>query len=398
MKIFAQQGYGPKDKLVNGLNDKIIAGAILSPRYVKPERMPEKIKELQENGGQALIDPELYATDFIAHPTPNLGALEEWDYFTRPKRSALISGTAIPGLVRGALEAQINLGVDELIAPNLYIRQADSIDTAVALNFLNQTKAVSSELSDKPVYGTIAVHRDAMLDGNNFKDILDGLTGLDTPPDGYYIIAGSSEQQSSGNFIRSDLYKPEIIAGWMYTNYALSINGAKVINGYCFLLSTLMGICGASASASGWSSGLRKFCIDRYARSQNSGGRQPGIRYLSAPLLSYIRQTDYEVFSALAPEIRNDLATDAPYQNEPTRTEEALQAWDGLNNLSQTFCNPQNDILTNLNAYNNHLNEAAQHWRTLGSAGISGEVEANIERLEAIADGIELFKEWAELA
>lgn len=398
MKIFAQHGYGPKDKLTLGLEEGIIDGVILSPRYWKPERMQAEIEKLQYDGAIIAMDPEFYATPFISHPSPNLGALEEWDYFRSPKRSTLISGSAIQRVLSSSVTAQSSLGLTHIIAPNVYIKQADSIETAIAINFLNETKRTCSQLTDVPVFGTLAIHRDALLSGRDFRELLDSLTGIDSPPDGYYIIVGSSEQQSTGRYVRSDLSQPEVIAGWMYANYVFSLNDAEVFNGYSFLLSPLLGMCGASASASGWSSGLRKFCIDRYVRTKG-GGSAPNTRYVSNALMAHIKQTDLDAFSALDSEVLNGIDSDQPYTDgEPSRTEEALQAWDALKAATDLSGNLIDDSPELIDDFCDKIEESRTRWRHLQSVGLSSEAEQNIERLNAMERGIEIFSEWAELA
>jgi len=399
MNIFAQQGHATADKIENALDKGFIKGAILSPRYIRPERMKDMLSRVQTRRGLALIDPEFYATGYISNPAPNLGALEEWDYFQPARRKDLISGTAIPGIIKKAVESQAGMGVDACIAPNLYIKHADSIDTAIALNILNQTKARSSEITDKPVYGTIALHRDALLANNNFRDILDGLTGLDNPPDGYYITVGSNEMQSTGNFIRSDLDHPEVLAAWMYMNYALSLNGAKVINGYCFQQSPLLAICGAEACASGWFSGLRKFCINKYIRQGTGGGNLPNARYLSNPLLSFIRQTEYAAYRQIVPEIANGLSMDTIYETEDvSQTNQSLQSWEALHTLAGGIPNDLSNISKALEQFIKQINHAQALWSFIQSEGFTLEIEPNLERLGAMIEAIQLFKEWAEIA
>lgn len=396
MNIFAQDGYGPGGKLKQALDGGFVGGVVLSPRYSRPDKLHERVAELRGEARTLLMDPEYYATDVISNPNANCGSLEEWNYFRRPSRSRLISGTAIPEVIRGAVQAQSDAGLESFIAPNLFIRQADSIDTGIAINFLNQTKAAASEVTNGPVYGTLAIHRDAILSGNQFLEILDDLTGMDSPPDGYYLILGSSEQNSSGRFVRSDLSNARVIAAWMYANYVLSINGAKLINGYCFLLGPLMGVCGANAAASGWSSGLRKFCFDRYIRSAASGGRSPNTRYLSAPLMAHIKQTDLDTFESIRPGIRNGLSLDGAYDTDVSRTDEALQSWEGLERMGNhpSF---SGDILKDLTIFRGLIEDARSRWITIQSAGISSEVEPNLERLQAMEEGIEIFTQWAEL-
>jgi len=396
MKIFAQQGYGPKDKLSRGLTDKVIGGTILSPRYLKHDKMQDKINELTDLGGQILMDPELYAARYISNPSSNLGNLETWNYFQMPKRSSLISGVAIDDVIQKSLEAQANLELQEWIAPNVYIENADSIETAISLNFINRTKKVAQLCGDCPVFATLAISRDAVMAGAGFQDIFDSLTAVESPPDGYYLIMGTQSNQPSANQVRSDLYHPQVIAGWMYMNYVLSINGARIINGYCHLLSPLLGICGAEATASGWFSGLRQFSMNRYIRT-TGGGRAPAIRYVSNPLLARVKQTDYIQFEAELSQISNGLTHDAIYKTgEPSRTEEALQSWEAISNLCDTYSS--GDINNNLSIFNAHIQQAIQLWTRLQAAGFVQEVEANIERLESIQTAIEIFKQWAEIA
>ena len=152
MKIFAQHGYGPKDKLEIGLKDRIIDGVIFSPRYWKPARMKIEVAKYKEYGGFLAMDPEFYASSFISHPSPNLGALEDWDYFQRPKKADLMTGNAIPGLLESSFDAQLETGFTNLIAPSVYIEHADSVDTAISVNFRNRAKEIASEKGDYPVY------------------------------------------------------------------------------------------------------------------------------------------------------------------------------------------------------------------------------------------------------
>lgn len=396
MKILAQHGYGPKNKLKLGLEEGTLDGIIFSPRYWKPEKMRDEIPTYREIGGQLLMDPEYYATRFLSHLTPNLGSLEKWDYFNRPRKAQLITGTAIDGLIGKAYDQQISAGFSDLIAPNVYIDHADSVDTAISVNFINKAKQIAAERGDHKVYATLAFHRDALLDGREFRDILDGLTGLTSPPDGYYLIVGSNEQASTGRFIRSDLSQAEVIAGMMYANYVLSLNGFEVINGYSFLLSPLLGACGATAAASGWTSGLRKFCLGKYVKT-SGGGSPPNTRYVCNPLMSHILQTDLENFRAVLPSVLNGLPSDAIYiSGEPSRTQEGLQAWHALKAQADRTSAPGGDVSEQLVAFSEKIGQAIILWKQLQAKGFATESEQNIERLKAMKNGIVLFRELAE--
>ena len=395
MMTLAQHGFGPKDKIIRGMKKDLLSGAILSPRYLNPEKMRDQINSLEEYDGRLLIDPEFYAAKYLSHPSANLGNLEMWDYFKMPRRPSLISGVAIPGVIRNVITTQKKLGLKEWIAPNVYIQAADSIETAISLSFISQTKEIASECGGCPVFATLAIDRNAVMSKDVFQDILDALTAIETPPDGYYILIGSQISRDAGPQVRSDIYHSQVVAGWMYLNYALSINGARVVNGYCHLLSPLLGICGAEATANGWFSGLRHFSMNKYLK-EVSGGKSPIIRYVSNALLSRIKQTDYIAFKAILPNVANGGKYDDIYENEePSRTDEALQSWEAISAICNKFC--LGNIDQDLRIFDAYVDQASQMWAELYEAGFSQEIEPNMERLESIQEGIKLFKEWAEI-
>lgn len=396
MNILAQHGFGPKDKLESGVASGVITGAILSPRYLTPEKMADQVHRLRETGSRVLMDPEFFATAFLRHPQPNLGALEQWDYFRASRRAALISGAAIPEVIGSTITEQARLGLSEWIAPNVYMGDANSIDAAIALNFLGRTKSVARKVGNAPVFATLAVDRDAIMNDGEFREILDAVTAIEDPPDGYYVLLGSGAVREAGNQVRSDIFHPQVIAGWMYLNHVLSINGARVINGYCHLLAPLLAVCGGEAAASGWFSGLRQFSMGKYAR-EAGGGRFPLIRYVSAPLLAHVKQNALDTFRAVVPEVATGGRLDAAYADrEPSRTEEALQSWEALSLLCEGA--HSGDLAADLVRYKGRVARAFDMWSRLQGAGFSEEVEPNIERLEAVRDGISLFEKWAELA
>jgi len=396
MNVLAQHGFGPKDKLTRGLEQGCIAGAVLSPRYLTPDKMRETIAQLRGTGRQLLMDPEFFATAYLRHPQPNLGTLEQWDYFQPPRRGALISGTAIPEIIQRCMQAQADMGLGEWIAPSVYVSAADSMDSGIALNFVAHARRAADAVGKGLAFATLAVDRDVFLNGAGLRDIVDALTAVDNPPDGYYILVGNGGARDSGNQIRSDIYHPEVIAGLMYTNYALSINGARVVNGYCHLLGPLLGVCGAEAAASGWFSGLRQFSMSKYVKEE-SGGRAPVIRYVSTPLLSRIKQPDFLAYQSVIPEVASETPSDALYnREEPSRTDEALQSWEAVQALSRACTT--GDISADLENFKQRVHRASELWSALQEAGFAQDVEANLERLETIREGISLFEKLAELA
>ena len=397
MKMLAQQGFGPSDKILRGIENSYLTGAILSSRYTKPDKVEEKIDEWIPNGADLYIDPEFYSTHLIGTTNSKLGKLEEWDYFQKPKRGNLVTGKTVPSIIQAALEAQAVYPVSGYITPNVYIEEADSINAAIAINFIAQstTAIQSGAVPMKPVYATLAIDRKAIRDDSHFEDLLATLTGLDDHPDGFYVLVGGGSVDGEGRHHRSDLSDPRVIANWMYLNYALSINGFSVMNGCADMFSPLLGICGAEACASGWFSGQRQFSITNYVRPANTGGQPPLIRYVSNELLSRIKQDDLDNYRPFLPEVANGLATDRPYDKEPTRTEEALQSWDALTALSTTAST--GDIEADLASFEEKIDGARAAWTVLQGHGFSPGSEARFDQLTALDEGIQRFRGLAEL-
>ncbi len=398
MKLYAQDGFGSGERLVEGFSGEVIDGAVFSARYRHPARFPDKADDLMPFGGDLLMDPEYYAIHAAGSPNAKLGSLEEWDYFSAPRRSALITGAAIAPAIEATYKCQLQFEhLSGLIAPNVYVETADSIDAAIALNFINQTKPVYEimGITGKELFASLVLDRDVLTAGAAFTDLLGALTGLSASPDGFYLLVGSGTAADDGRYIRSDLYHDHVIAGWMMINYVLSLNGFKVISGCSDLLTPLLGICGAYAGASGWSTSLRQFSMGRYIKPKSAGGSPPAARYVSNPLLARIRHTDLDNYQAVEPNVLNGLPSDAFYQNVITRQEETIQSWAAIKELSTTSVS--GDINADLDQFLERIASAEHLWNLLAGSGLSAGVEAHLERLRAMRNGIQLFTEWAEL-
>ncbi len=396
MKLLAQDGFGPGDKIKMGLEKGVIDGALLSSRYRGPDTFGDKLNEVPS--GAFLFDPHYHAYQYFGNTNAQLGKLGEWDYFTAPRRSALINGSEIKPVIQKVIETQRAYPLMGYITPNVYVNSADSIDAAIALNFIGSAKKVAQAIgiNDKPVFATLALDRDVLVSGGApLNDFIGALTSLETFPDGFYLLVGSGTVDEDGRHIRSDIFDEKVIAGWMYINHVLSINGFKVVNGFSDLLSPLLGICGAYAGATGWSTNLRQFSMGRYVRPSKQGGSAPLIRYVSCGLLARIKQTEHQDFSKIDGRVSNGLASDKYYGGETTRTEEALQSWDAIKDLCDKTIS--GDLERDLASFLGRIEKARALWSGLEEAGFSSGVEAQYERLDAIRDGIARFKKLAEL-
>lgn len=400
MKIFAQHGHAPSDKLTRAVEERIINGVIISPRYLTPGSAHTLVGELKNihNEVEIFVDSEFYATRYIGTPNAQLRYLEEWQYFLPTRQNEFLVGTEkTDSILRIAFQKHIEMGCTGLLAPNIYISNSfDSIEAAIAISFINRTKPIANEMGIKlPVYATLAVGRDAIVDQQSYLRFLNTITAINPSPDGIYILVGAGSTDERVGTIRSEILSPDVIAGWMLLNYSLSLNGLSVINGFSDILTPFLGAVGAQVGATGWWTNLQVFSMGRYIKGTR-GGQLPIIRYLSKKLINRITINEREAFVEVLPDILNNLSSDSFYiEREPSRTEETIQAWQAISSLNEEIIS--DSIEQNLTIIKNKILEAENMYNLLQTHGFTDRYESNQEYLSALKNGIILFEQQAEL-
>jgi hypothetical protein len=399
MKLFAQHGYGPGDKIINGFKDNTIDGVIFSARYEKMEKIPGDAKDINSVSSDAeiLLDPEFYACFYAHQPDAKLGGLNEWPYFSTQRRSQLESSEIVEKVLADTFDTVVDLPLTSIIAPNIFIpRSFNSIEAVIAKNFIRKTQQLFEKTGDKrKVFATLAIDRTTLIDQTEFEAFLNDITALDNPPDGFYIIVGGGITDDRTEISRSELIHADVIAGWMMLNFTLSINGFKVINGFSDILTPFLGCAGGYAGATGWWSNLRMFSMSRYINTV-SGGRLPTIRYLSNALLNRITHSERKAFVKLIPEINNGLPRDSDYEGgEPDRKVEVLQSWEAISHLNNE--NIVSDMDESLKLLKNMVNRAEITYTNLAGYGLPVNREANREYMEALMKSIQTFRRNAEI-
>ena len=399
MKLFAQHGYGPGDKIINGFKDNIIDGVIFSARYEKMEKILGDVRDITSvfSNAEILLDPEFYACFYAHQPDAKLGGLNEWPYFSTQRRSQLESSEKVEKILADTFDTLVDLPLTSIIAPNIFIpRSFNSIEAVIAKNFIRKTQQLFEETGDKRnVFATLAIDRDTLIDQTEFEAFLNDITALDNPPDGFYIIVGGGITDYRTEISRSELIHADVIAGWMMLNYTLSINGFKVINGFSDILTPFLGCAGGYAGATGWWSNLRMFSMSRYINTV-SGGRLPTIRYLSNALLNRITHDERRAFVKLIPEINNGLPRDSDYEGgEPDRKVEVLQSWEAISHLNNE--NIVSEMDESLQLLEDVVNRAEITHTNLAGYGLPVNREANREYMEALMESIRVFRSNAEI-
>jgi len=399
MKLFAQHGFGPGDKIANGVREQSLDGVIFSARYERQDKLENDVSEIKDvsSDTEFLLDPEIYACFYAHMPDSQLGQLTEWDFFRAYQRSQLEDTATIENVLSNTFASMIDLPLTSIIAPNIFIPTSfNSIEAVVAKNFIRRTMPVFSKTGDnRKVFATLAIGRDALLNRTEFEAFLNDITALDNPPDGFYLLVGGGMTEERTDITRSEIMHADVIAGWMLLNFTLNINGFKVINGSSDILTPFLGSAGGYAGATGWWSNLRMFSINRYIRS-GGGGRLPVVRYLSNFILNRIKFDEREAISVLLPEVNNSLPHDTDYESgEPKRKIEVLQTWEAIKQLNTQMID--NDVNVSLQNLENAIIRADTAYARLSGAGFALDIETNREYIAALQEGLKTFKQLAEI-
>jgi hypothetical protein len=395
MKLYAQHGFGDGEKISIGLEEGLIEGVVFGAKDISPEKLREKLDQANELSPNAarLLDPQFYVSLLGGGTNLRLGSLEEYPYFRPYRRSQLELTERVGEVLQGALEFQASLPLSGIIAPNILIsRSFDSAESVIAKNFIRATGERYGRLRDqRPVYATLAVSREALLEKSQLQEFLADITLLDNPPDGFYLLVGASSSEA-----RTEIFHADIIAGWLLLNYSLAINGFEVVNGYADRLTPFLCAVGGTAGCSGWFNTLRTFSLDRFAPAA-TGGRLPVQRYLSNRLLNRITFIELNGLRLFLPEVVNGLAHDAdfPTDEEPQRNREVLQSWEALKALLNGLT--AGDVTGNLAKCEAAIAQARDAYARISAARVPLDAKSGADHLQALSEGIKLFRELAEL-
>ena len=280
MTLFAQHGWGKSDKIDTGLREGILSGVIMSPKDEMPARLQDYVRKIRADHPNATVmfDPQLYASTIA---DARLGKLLEYGYFDAPKvYRDFVGAQNIAAIVRGTIDYQAGLEVTRLVSPTVGIESFSDRWRPVAVNLANESISYVAGLADeRPLILSILINEAALTSRADVDAFLDSLTDLEWA--GFYFVVVRDMDGYRQTFL------PEALAGLMYITYVLAEqNDFEVYFGYTDYCSVALHAAGATASACGWTAGLRRFDFGRFEPS--SGGRRPRERYSSQPLLNNV--------------------------------------------------------------------------------------------------------------
>lgn len=397
MKLFAQHGFGDGKKIGEGIERGYIDGVVFSPKDIAADKLEQTLTQLAQDRPaiERLVDPQVYASILASGGESRLGCLEEgYGYFEALTRRGLEREAAVTEVLRKALEFQAKLDVSAFIAPNILVpRSLDSIEALISKNFIRNAAAAFRTLKiKKPLYATLALSRDALLDRQELADFLNEITLLDDPPQGFYLLIGTSSPDARGELGHAD-----VLTAWMLLNYSFKINGLRVINGYSDIYSPLLGAVGGDVGCTGWFSNLRTFSLSRFGPA--TGGRLPTPRYISKRLLNRITFFELNQLRTGFPSVVNGLETDSLYPvgegSEPERNQEVLQTWQALGSLNADLAGA--DTEGNLGRFLAALDEAEELYSAIARARITLDTKSNADHIRPLRDALQAFGRAAEI-
>jgi hypothetical protein len=397
MKLFAQHGAQAGKKVTEGLSQGLLDGVVFSPRDIGIDTLRSDLVEMAKNwpSTERLFDPQYYAVFLADNQEARLGNLADdySAYLQQRRRGQLEREANVRKDVRATLEFQQPLGVTAFIAPGILIpRSLNSVETVIAKNFIRVAAEEHAELNDpRKVFATLAVSREALVDKQELIEFVNEITALETPPHGFYLLVAARNTDA-----RSDIYHADVIAGWMFLNHVLKLNGFEVINGYSDILTPFLGAAGGAAGCLGWWSNLRAFSMARFSPSEG-GGRLPIQRYLSAGLLNRITYFELNAVRSLhLPGILNGLPLDELYPaddgSSPERAKEVLQSWEAVRELNRHLVHSNSN--ESLRRCAKAVTKAGQIYDTI-PLPLDG--KSNREHLEPLREGMQLFARLAEI-
>lgn len=334
MTILAQHGWGKSDKIQRGISSGSIDGVIMSPRDERPQNLAAFLSDLQAEFPDAvrLVDPQFH----IGTVSPaRIGMLDQYLHFEPSLTLNSCSPAQIRGFVDETLTWQGDLEVSAVISPTVMVSDLRNRWAQVALNLAQET--LNQFNGSKPLLIGLVVEEGALRQRAPVDEWLDSLTQMDV--DGFYLVVRRESETYRQH------YDPDALTSLLHICYSLAeLNDYRVFVGYTDMATLLLHALGVTATASGWSLGLRQFTLSRF--QPRSGGRPPRSRYSSLPLLNSIYMTELDglynagnvanVLSGTPYDGRFNMATNPENVEWPTN-EAALHHWHVLNGISRSL-------------------------------------------------------------
>lgn len=390
MKLYAQHGWGKGEKVDRGVDDRVIAGVVLSPHDEAPSDMSAYVAELSRGRFRPdlLFDPQLYVSVIR---DANEGKLPQYDYY-RPNSSLRDFATlrSVQLLVRKCIDFQRDLRLTHILSPTICAESFTDRSAQIALTLAQETLDYWTGISGerRPLLLSFVFSEFALAHSDQVSEFLDTISLLEA--DGFYFVV------ERNNPVYSQDFQSTRLAQMARMVYSLKRSRFDVICGYSDFLSLFYGSVGADAGATGWSQKLRRFNRARFQPS--AGGRRARDRYSSSKLINSIYLTELDACQDAQKlrAVKSGTAYDRCFDGRSypsgvswSAEDRELHHWASISlllaNLTTTNVRDRLNILSLLVA------DAQTLYRDLARLGVSFEPPNGPSHLESWAEAIAMF-------
>jgi len=388
--LFAQDGHQPAEKIIKGLKDGFLDGAIFCPRTHPTDKLKEIIKTYRGDfpDKKFLLDTNFYVG---ALPVEKIGKLGSHPFFRTPLSRTSFSSKNIQKYVKDTINYQVNLGLTEIVSPGVILPSFSSEWSQITLQlFIESIEYVKSKKIKNKLLLCLPIREVALREDEQLSEYLDELTTLEA--DGFYIIIERATQRAP------QWSDPLTLAGLLYLVNALNKNEYNIIVGYSDIVGFVLRAVGATGIANGWWRNLRQFTGERFLKK--TGGHQPKATYTSASLLNSIfidpeMQAITEV--GLSSEILSKTSFDAKLEKDPgdqswSLEESVLHHWEVLKNLDNKI-NKLDNIEDRLNLIKQWIDQAQGLYVKIQSFGIKFDPITGPSHLKVWKEAITFFEQ-----
>lgn len=392
MSLYIQHGHAKAARLSEALAHHRADGVIFAARNEKPENLRDCLAELRRSVScELLFDPQFYISTLVP---PNDRYLPEcYPYYEAGRTAAdFIGASRIQRFVRRTLDFELALGVDRLISPTVLLNGFADRWSQVALTLADASVEYQGSLnSAPPLLLSFLISESAFDSKDELDTFLDTLTAWDV--DGFYLIVARDEPTYCQRFDDARL------AHLLYAVHVLADrNGFRVICGYSDFLGVLLRAVGATAFATGWSQSQRQFHLERFLK-RPAGGRQPRLRYSSAPLFNSIMLSELQSIHDVGamPSVLSGVPLDdaisraaGPEASDWNQVTSEHHHWETLTKMNRQLTGR---VAVDVAAVHEKLRQAHGLYATLQSRGVLFDRFTSGEQLPEWARALRSFKE-----
>lgn len=393
MAFFIQHGHGKGEKIHKAILERSAEGVILGARHEQPDNIVGCANELAEAFNcERMIDPQF----FVSTLSPaNEGHLPEYPYYTGGLSAGRMTGRRMRTIALDTLRFQTRAKVTRLISPTVIFNSFNDRWFQIALNLADASLEAHAALENPPPL-LLSFHfsEQALANHDDVARFLDTVTQDEWNMAGFYFAVARDESDYDCSF------EADRLANLLYLSNVLgSVNEVEVVFGYADFCGALFRAAGATAFASGWHQGQRRFHRSKFLQ-RKQGGQQPRARYASLPLLNSIFVGELRDINSQGylGNVLSGVPADADVQKELAAKHEinqvlqfqqhfqTLHKLDGL-----VVAQPQAALREMLR----RIDEADELYATLKSAGIDFDGLTNGQHLPGWRDAIKGFAERA---